>query len=104
MAFVPAVDLRASDADRDRVVRRLRNAAIEGRLDASELEERVGGGYAARYRGELATLTADLPAPPRAPRPAPAPVAVAPRRCAAPVNVVAVCALLPGLLWGVWFG
>jgi hypothetical protein len=54
-------DKRASDADRDRVVDRLRDAAAEGRLDLTEFEERMGAAYAARTYGELAPLTADLP-------------------------------------------
>jgi hypothetical protein len=103
MAIANAVDLRASDADRERVVQRLRHASIEGRLDATELEERLELAYGARHRGELAELTADLPAPPRAPRPAPAPVPVAPR-AVPPFNALGVVALLCGLLWGLWLG
>ena len=33
--------LRASDADRDAVAERLRQAAVEGRLDPDELEQRL---------------------------------------------------------------
>ncbi len=54
--------MRASDADRDRVVEQLRIAAGEGRLEATELEERVGAALAARTAEELEPLTADLPA------------------------------------------
>ena len=53
-------DLRASDADRERVVEVLRRAASDGRLTVEELEERVPVAYAARTRGELERLTADL--------------------------------------------
>jgi hypothetical protein len=53
--------LRASDADRDRVVDVLRVAAGEGRLTVEELGERVGAALSARTLGELAGLTADLP-------------------------------------------
>jgi hypothetical protein len=60
---------RASDAEREAAADRLRAAAAEGRLDHDELDERVGRVYAARTRGELATLTDDLPAP--APQPEP---------------------------------
>ena len=63
---VPADDLRASDAERERVVSHLRTNAGEGRLTIEELDERVEQVYAARTRKELAALTADLP---RAPRP-----------------------------------
>ena len=55
-------DLRVSDADRERVAERLREAAGEGRLTVDELDERVERAYAARTAGELSTLTADLPA------------------------------------------
>jgi hypothetical protein len=53
--------MRASDADRDRVLDVLREAAAEGRLTPDELEERMGATLAARTLGELAALTADLP-------------------------------------------
>jgi hypothetical protein len=51
---------RASDADRERVVELLRRAASDGQLTVEELEERVPSAYAARTRGELQQLTADL--------------------------------------------
>jgi hypothetical protein len=53
--------LRASDADRDAVVDRLREAAGEGRLEPDELEQRVDVALRARTYGELAELLADLP-------------------------------------------
>ena len=52
---------RASHADRDEVVERLRVAAGDGRLTMAELEERVDAAFAARTYAELAPLTADLP-------------------------------------------
>ncbi len=55
-------ELRVSDADRERVVSALRAHAGAGRLDADELEDRVGAALAARTQGELAPLLADLPA------------------------------------------
>lgn len=61
----PDPALRASDADRDAVVERLREAHAEGRLTAEEFEERVGAVLAARTIGELTALTADLPTPGR---------------------------------------
>ena len=54
--------LRASDADREAVTERLRAAAVEGRLEAWELEERVGRALSARTYGELDRLLRDLPA------------------------------------------
>jgi Domain of unknown function (DUF1707) len=54
--------LRASDADRDAVIHRLREAAGEGRLEPEELEQRIDGALRARTYGDLAKLLADLPA------------------------------------------
>jgi hypothetical protein len=53
--------LRASDADRDYVAERLRNAAAEGRILADELEHRLGVALSARTYGELDAIVADLP-------------------------------------------
>jgi DUF1707 SHOCT-like domain len=58
--------LRASHADRDRVVDALRVAAGEGRLSAEELDTRLERALSARTLGELAGLTADLPIAPAA--------------------------------------
>jgi len=55
-------DLRASDAEREAVVARLREHGAAGRLDVGELEERIGAAYAAKTRGELVWLLEDLPA------------------------------------------
>jgi hypothetical protein len=52
--------LRASDADRERVVDILRTAAGEGRLDVEELDERVSAAYTIRTLTELEELTLDL--------------------------------------------
>jgi Domain of unknown function (DUF1707)/Cell wall-active antibiotics response 4TMS YvqF len=54
-------ELRVSDADREATVVRLREAGGEGRLTLEELAERVEAADAARTRGELDALTADLP-------------------------------------------
>ncbi|MDQ0991134.1 DUF1707 domain-containing protein [Streptomyces sp. V3I7] len=56
-----APELRASDADRERVAEILRDAVAEGRLDMEEFEERLDATYAARTYGELAPITRDLP-------------------------------------------
>ncbi|MGW7101048.1 DUF1707 SHOCT-like domain-containing protein [Streptomyces sp. NPDC054838] len=74
--------LRASDADRERVVERLRDAVAEGRLDMEEFEERLDAAYKSRTYAELDPLTRDLPAPGAA-----APVASA--APAQPVSAVA---------------
>ncbi|MEU5687528.1 DUF1707 SHOCT-like domain-containing protein [Streptomyces venezuelae] len=54
-------DLRASDADRERVAEQLRDAVAEGRLDMTEFDERLDATYKARTYGELEPLTRDLP-------------------------------------------
>lgn len=54
-------ELRASHADRDRVVDVLRIAAGDGLLTADELDERLEVALSARTLSELAGLTADLP-------------------------------------------
>jgi hypothetical protein len=67
-------EIRASDAERERVVAFLREHALAGRLDSDELEERIGLAYGARYVGDLERLIRDLPrayAPARARRSAP---------------------------------
>jgi hypothetical protein len=70
---MPDDSLRASHADRDRVVEVLREAAGDGRLTSDELDERLERALTARTYGELATLTADLPATTPAAVPAPKP-------------------------------
>jgi hypothetical protein len=56
--------LRASDADRDRVIERLRAAVADGRLDPAEFDQRLDAALAARTIDALARLTADLIAAP----------------------------------------
>jgi hypothetical protein len=107
---------RASDADREATADRLRVAAGEGRLTAEELEERLTHAYAAKTLGELATITADLPAT------APARVSSAPpapelhswerdrlrRRAATCVSATLVCTVIwlatgaTGYFWPIW--
>ena len=53
--------LRASDADRERVVEILRRHTAEGRITADEFDERMTAAYGARTMGALAELTTDLP-------------------------------------------
>jgi hypothetical protein len=53
--------LRASDAERDRVVELLSEHASTGRLTLSELEERAEQAYAAKTHAELEVLVRDLP-------------------------------------------
>jgi hypothetical protein len=64
---VPAEDMRVSDAERAQVQDRLRRAHDVGQLDLTEFDDRVRTVWAARTRGDLARVTADLPAPPPVP-------------------------------------
>ena len=54
------LDLRASDADRDRTAAVLGQALATGQLTSSEHAERLDAAYAAVTRGDLAPLTRDL--------------------------------------------
>ncbi len=56
------LEKRASDAEREQAVVRLRDASAEGRLTLEELAERTALAYRARSHAELELLTADLPA------------------------------------------
>lgn len=53
---------RAGDTDRDAAAATLREAFAEGRITQSEFEYRLDQVHAARTYGELAPITADLPA------------------------------------------
>jgi hypothetical protein len=52
--------LRASDADRERVIVLLGEAVADGRLTPEEHADRMAVAYSARTLGELTGLTADL--------------------------------------------
>ena len=56
--------MRAASADRERAVDVMKAGFAEGRLTQDEYNERISRAYAARTYGELAALTADLPAGP----------------------------------------
>lgn len=79
MSSSPAVpeprNLRASDADRERVANVLREAAGEGRLTMEELDERLDAVYAAKTYAELEPITHDLPGAGTPGVPAPSPAA-----------------------------
>jgi Domain of unknown function (DUF1707)/Cell wall-active antibiotics response 4TMS YvqF len=53
--------LRASDAEREDVVARLRDASADGRLTLEEFSERMNAAYDARTHDELERLLDDLP-------------------------------------------
>lgn len=56
--------IRCSDAEREQTRSRLYTAAGEGRLSMAEVEERLTTLETTRYRHELSSLLADLPAAP----------------------------------------
>lgn len=53
--------LRVGYAEREETVRLISEAHSLGQLDVDEFEERVSAAHAARTRGDLDALTADLP-------------------------------------------
>jgi hypothetical protein len=90
-------NMRASTADRERTIDVVTAAFVEGRLTQEECEERAGQAFSARTYGDLATLTADLPAgqlgrlvPQLAGYPAPT--------ASRPMNKLAVASLVIALL------
>jgi len=54
-------EMRASDAERERIAELLRDAVAEGRLQMEEFEQRLDATYKARTHGELDPLVRDLP-------------------------------------------
>jgi Domain of unknown function (DUF4190)/Domain of unknown function (DUF1707) len=96
--------LRASDADRDAVAERLRVAAVDGRIDADELEQRLSEVFKARWVADLDRLVADVsPPPPPAPV-APPYVPYQPAVVYPTTNGLAIASLVAGFLWLGWFG
>jgi hypothetical protein len=101
-------EMRASDADRQEVVERLRGGLDEGRLKMDEYLERMGLAYDAVTYGDLAPLYKDLPESRAVARPETAPPAPAPP----PSTEPAVMAAAPGafarlptplkVAWTVW--
>ena len=75
--------LRASDADRDRVIELLRAAVANGRPDSAEFDERLDAALAARTIDALTPLTADLIAAPGSPGALTLPLAGTPAKPAA---------------------
>jgi hypothetical protein len=60
---VPPELMRVADVDRKAVVDRLHVAHGEGLITLAEFDSRVADTWQAKTRGDLARLTADLPAP-----------------------------------------
>jgi Domain of unknown function (DUF1707) len=64
----------ASNADRERVVARLADAHVEGRLTVEELDALSGAAHSARTLRDLELVVADLPRPPAVAEGRPAPL------------------------------
>jgi hypothetical protein len=62
--------MRASYADRERVIDTLKTAFVHGRLTRDELDTRAGQALSARTYADLAAVAADIPPAPAAARPA----------------------------------
>ncbi|WP_231618940.1 DUF1707 SHOCT-like domain-containing protein [Nonomuraea sp. SBT364] len=56
------MQIRASDADRERITQQLQRAFTEGRLDQLELEDRLELALSAKLHGDLIKIVEDLPA------------------------------------------
>jgi hypothetical protein len=103
--------IRASDADRERVAEHLRDAAGEGRLTLDEVDQRLRGVWAAKTFADLDQFLADLPssAPAASSQLAPAapgPGVPAAKRVPAPPSRHEENPKLPtwlSLLWRLWF-
>jgi hypothetical protein len=61
-AQAAAAGLRASRADRERVIDLLKAAFVQGQLTRDEFDARVGRALASRTYAQLAAVTADIPA------------------------------------------
>jgi hypothetical protein len=85
--------LRASHADRDRAIDRLKAAFVQGRLTKDELETRAAQAFSARTYADLSALTADLPVEPPAAKPPGQPAPAQPRRPVHPSIKVGAAAL-----------
>jgi Domain of unknown function (DUF1707) len=86
--------LRASHADRERVIGTLKTAFVQGRLTQEEFDARVGQVYASRTYAELAEVTTDLPArPARTQRPRD------PWRATKVAGRTVYAVILPGIFW-----
>ena len=101
--------LRASRADRERVIELLKVAFVQDRLTQDELDTRVGLALASRTYADLADLTADIPAgsaavePAAATKPAAAaePAATPARTLAKAVGRSGICMLTAFALVGI---
>jgi hypothetical protein len=91
--------LRASHADRDKVIGTLKAAFVQGMLAKDEFDLRVGQAFASRTYAELGALSGDLPAG-LAAAPPPQPIrAPAERRVLRPGRLIAAATVLYAGVW-----
>ncbi|RKS74498.1 cell wall-active antibiotic response 4TMS protein YvqF [Actinomadura pelletieri DSM 43383] len=88
--------LRASDADRDQVADRLREALAEGRITPEEHAERIDAVYRAKTYAELAPVLSDLPSQ-EAPRPVVEPLPADPVPAPPPAQSPNLVAIFSGV-------
>jgi len=93
--------LRASHADRERVIELLKDAFVQDRLTQDELDRRVGQALASRTYADLADLTADIPSRSAAAGPAAEPAGTPARTLAKAVLRSGICILVPLALVGI---
>jgi hypothetical protein len=91
-------DLRASHADRERVIGTLKAAFVHGMLTKDELDLRVGQTLASRTYADLAALTADIPTRLGAPPSGPARESATTKKKAV-VALACATPAIPGLLF-----
>ncbi|MCF6468488.1 DUF1707 domain-containing protein [Nonomuraea sp. MG754425] len=63
--YIADRQVRPSDEDRDRVAQRLQEAAAAGRIELTELDQRLAEIYGAKTQGELGYAGRGLPGPTR---------------------------------------
>ncbi len=85
----------ASNADRDRVVARLSEAHVEGRLTVEELDQLTGAAHSARTVADLDQVVAGLPGPPAVADPGVVAVAARPYTGGQIAGVTALTILAP---------
>jgi len=93
--------LRASRADRERVIELLKVAFVQGRLTKDELDTRVGLALASRTYAHLAGLTADIPAGLAAAEPTAEPAGTPAQTLAKAARRSGICLLVAFALVGV---
>ena len=97
-------DMRASHADRERVIDTVKAAFARGQLTAGELDARVGQVLTARTYAELTAITLSIPAASDLARP-PKPALAQPRRPRNRLVNRGVCIIAATTLAaGVWVG